>query len=127
MLQADIPGPSSSPRRSSSPLSMYACDVHPIAEHTEDQQMSNMKQSLSDEDEDDDEDDADDDDDYHHNRGDDEDTYGDIEDLDVELVNSHSPLLAEKRIAPSDKDGNSYFLKCMPEYRFRIAIISFQK
>lgn len=117
MLQTDLPGGSGSKtRRSSSPLSIYACEVRPIAEQTEEHSISCLKRPPvhlhSDEDDDDSDSDSeanDDDEDYNDGKGDDEDVYGDIEDLDVEQDSSHSPLLSEKHEIMVDK-GNGSFL-----------------
>lgn len=98
VLPTDMAGPST-PRRSSSPLSMYTSDiVYPIAEHTDEQQISCMKRSSAHSDDDED----DDDDDYPRSE---DDVYGDTEDLDIEQDSSHSPLLAAKHASSSDNNG----------------------
>lgn len=79
---------------------MYTSDiVYPIAEHTDEQQISSMKRAATHSDDDED------DDDYQRSE---DDLYGDIEDLDVDLDNSHSPLLAAKYASSSENNGQSF-------------------
>lgn len=114
MLQTDLPGRSNSnARRSSSPLSVYACEVRPIAEQSEETTISCIKRSSVANDDGNEDSDRDseanvdgDDEDYEDRKGDDEDIDGDIEDLDVEQDNSHSPLLSEKHEMMTDNKGN---------------------
>lgn len=111
MLQTDLPGRSNSnTRRSSSPLSVYGCEVRPIVEQSEETTISCIKRSSVTSDDGNEDSDRDsegnDDEDYQSRKGDDEDIYGDIEDLDVEQDNSHSPLLSEKHEMVADSKGN---------------------
>lgn len=111
MLQTDLPRRSTSnERRSSSPLSVCECEVRPIAEQSEEHAITCIKRSSVASDDDDSDRDSIANDDYR--KGDEEDVYGDIEDLDAEQDSSHSPLLSEKHEMMADNKGNRSSVCC---------------
>lgn len=120
MFVADNPGSSIGsgiPRRSSSPLTICASNiVRPIIEHNEQSNLHLRHSSIQK---------SNDSDEYEHrykdenhdfqirHGDDDDDTYGDTEDLDVELDieldASYSPLLTDKHGATVENLGMNFF------------------
>lgn len=106
MFSSLATGFSPAAHRSSSPLAGHANDLaRPIAE--ERPSLASAKQLHSDEEDADEEADEEEDEDVRRRPDRDDETDGDVEDIDVELDNSNSPLLVEKRNSVGEAKGKA--------------------